>query len=121
MRQSGVLSAAGIYALEHHLPLLLQDHQNAQSIWETLSTCGLFRFDPTRPASNILRFTFASDGLDAGMFARECLERGVRVRDIGGNFIRVTTHLDVTAEDAATAANAMVEVATNLTRLSASS
>ncbi|EIN02195.1 aromatic amino acid beta-eliminating lyase/threonine aldolase [Paraburkholderia hospita] len=121
MRQSGVLAAAGIYALEHHLPLLAQDHQNTQTIWETLLTCGLFRFDPARPASNILRFTFASDSLDAGMFARQCLERGVRVRDIGGNYIRVTTHLDVTADDAATAANTMVEVARDLTRLSASS
>lgn len=120
MRQSGVLAAAGIYALDNHLPLLVQDHRNAQTIWEALSACGLFRFDPGRPDSNILRFTFTGDGMDAGLFARECLKRGVRIRDIGGNFIRVTTHLDVTPDDAAAAAKAMIEVAHALTRLSAS-
>lgn len=114
MRQSGVLAAAGLHALEHHLPLLQADHANAQAIWRTLSACGHFRFDPPAPASNILRFTFASPGLEAQTFARRCLAEGVRVRAIGDNFIRATTHLDVDAHQAQTAAQAMVRVACTL-------
>lgn len=118
MRQSGILAAAGLYALEHHIPLLADDHRNAQTIWARLSSCELFRFDPARPASNILRFSFAPDGPNSSRFVQRCLERGVRVRDIGANTIRVTTHLDVCAADAQTAADTMVDVAMELARAS---
>jgi len=111
MRQSGVLAAAGLYALEHHIEQLAIDHANAQSIWRALSACDLFCFDPPRPASNILRFSFGSDSVNAEAFAARCMAEGVRVRAIGGNFIRATTHLDVTAQAAATAAQTMLAVA----------
>ncbi|WP_059415318.1 threonine aldolase family protein [Cupriavidus basilensis] len=111
MRQSGVLAAAGLYALEHHVARLAADHANALAIWRILSACGLFRFDPPRPDSNILRFTFDAPAVRAEAFAERCLAEGVRVRAIGGNFIRATTHLDVAPREAEQAAHAMVAVA----------
>jgi threonine aldolase len=111
MRQSGVLAAAGLYALEHHIAQLETDNTNAQSIWRTLSASDLFRFDPAQPSSNILRFTFNPASIDAADFAARCLAEGVRVRAIGGNFIRATTHLDVSAQEAGTAARTMLSVA----------
>ncbi len=111
MRQSGVLAAAGLHALEHHVEQLVIDHENAQAIWRALSACDLFRFDPPRPASNILRFTFTSHSVGAEAFAGRCMAEGVRVRAIGGNFIRATTHLDVTTQAAAAAAKTMLAVA----------
>jgi threonine aldolase len=111
MRQSGILAAAGLYALEHNIEQLKTDHEHAQSIWLALSASDLFRFDPARPGSNILRFTFNAQSIDADVFAARCLAAGVRVRAIGNNFIRATTHLDVTAEDAAIASRTMLAVA----------
>jgi threonine aldolase len=111
MRQSGILAAAGLYALEHHIEQLKDDHAHAQAIWRTLSACDLFRFDPARPSTNILRFTFDPESINAERFAERCRSEGVRVRAIGGNFIRVTTHLDVTAQDAETASQIMLSVA----------
>jgi len=116
MRQSGVLAAAGLYALEHHLPQLETDNINAQSIWTTLSACDLFRFDPPRPSSNILRFTFASELIEADAYAKACLAEGVRLRAIGGNFIRATTHLDVSPQEAETAARTMLSVAQRMAK-----
>jgi threonine aldolase len=111
MRQSGILAAAGLYALEHHIEQLKADHAHAQSIWRALSACDLFRFDPEQPSSNILRFTFDPESINAELFAERCLSEGVRVRAIGGNFIRVTTHLDVSAQDADQAAQILLSVA----------
>jgi threonine aldolase len=111
MRQSGVLAAAGLYALEHNIAQLEADNTNAQSIWNTLSACELFRFDPVQPSSNILRFTFNAECIDAEDFATRCLAEGVRLRAIGGNFIRATTHLDVSAQQAETAAHTMLSIA----------
>jgi threonine aldolase len=114
MRQSGVLAAAGLYALEHHTEQLKIDNVNAQSIWNTLSASDLFRFDPVQPSSNILRFTFNSELITAETFAKRCLAEGVRIRALGGNFIRATTHLDVSAQEAETAARAMLAIAQDM-------
>lgn len=111
MRQSGVLAAAGLHALAHHVERLKDDHANARAIAQRLSDGPWFRFDPVEPASNMLRFRFPPGVLDAQAFADACLQRGVRVRPLEGNVIRVTTHLDVSAAQAVEAANVMLEVA----------
>jgi hypothetical protein len=59
----------------------------------------------------ILRFTFNAKSIDADAFARRCLAEGVRIRSIGGNFIRATTHLDVSTQEAQAAAQVMLHVA----------
>ena len=114
MRQSGILAAAGLYALEHHIEQLRTDHANARAIWRELSACDAFHFDPQEPGSNILRFGFASNAIRAAiradLFAQRCMEYGVRVRAIEGNFIRVTTHLGVTTEECQTAARTLLSV-----------
>ncbi|KJK20816.1 threonine aldolase [Burkholderiaceae bacterium 16] len=111
MRQSGVLAAAGLYALENHLEQLPRDHENAALIWRALAASQLFRFDPPVPQTNILRFAFSDARIDNAGFAGRCLERGVRVRAIDRGFVRVTTHLDISADMAAAAAATMLSVA----------
>ena len=69
MRQSGILAAAGLYALQYHIEQLKTDHAHAQQIWRTLSACDLFRFDPAQPSSNILRFSFDPESINAERFA----------------------------------------------------
>jgi threonine aldolase len=111
MRQSGVLAAAGLYALDNNIGQLELDHRNARLIWEKLSACAAIRFDPPSPSTNILRFTFSDEKISATTFAARCAAAGVRVRPIGGNFVRVTTHLDVSPAEAIVAADTMLAIA----------
>ena len=93
-RQAGVLAAAGLYAVEHHVDRLADDHANAQLIAEA---CGL---DPVEVETNIVVIP-TSDA--AGLVAR-CRAEGVLVGPVGSDVVRVVTHLDVSAADAKTAA-----------------
>ncbi len=105
MRQSGVLAAAGLHALEHHVARLADDHVNALAIWENLAESSALEFDPEKPATNILRFKFKNSSIRATDYVEACLAAGVRVRAVDSQYIRAMTHLDV-SKDAATAAAA---------------
>lgn len=94
MRQAGVVAAAGIYALQHNVARLADDHRNAQRLYEGLSK--LPRFRPLFPvATNILFFNV--EGYTPPQFAEEAHRHGVRFSAVGGA-IRAVTHLDVTSE-----------------------
>lgn len=116
LRQSGVLAAAGLYALDNHVERLAEDHQNARLIWARLRDSGLFAFDPEAPHTNILRFRLAETSHPASEFARRCRLAGVRIRAIDQRWLRVTTHLDVSQQSAALAADILVQAAAALSQ-----
>jgi threonine aldolase len=93
-RQAGVLAAAGLYAVDHHVDRLADDHENARVIAEA---CGV---DPADVDTNIVVVP-TTDA--AGLVAR-CKAEGVLVGAVGSDVVRVVTHLDVSATDAKTAA-----------------
>ncbi|WP_274533835.1 threonine aldolase family protein [Methylobacterium sp. Leaf399] len=95
MRQSGVLAAAGLYALDHHLDQLATDNAHIRLLHGVVADAPGLSFEPTAGQSNILCFSVRGLGVTAADFARACLAHDVRVRAIGGHQIRVTTHLDV--------------------------
>lgn len=95
MRQSGVLAAAGLYALDHHMTQLAEDNANAGRLHRAIADVPGLGFDPTAGQSNILCFTVEALGIPAAAFAAACLEEGVRVRAIGTHQIRATANLDV--------------------------
>jgi len=84
MRQVGMLAAAGLYALEHHVARLATDHAHAERLAEGLATAG---YDVT-PARTNMVFMASPPG-----FIEHCAARGVRL--IGGAQVRLVTHLDV--------------------------
>jgi len=98
MRQSGVLAAAGLYALDNHVERLADDHANAKHLWQALCRDPLFRFDPPAPTTNILRFRLSNSGINSAQFADLCLARGLKIRVLPDGYIRVMTHLDITAD-----------------------
>ncbi|MET0313854.1 MAG: threonine aldolase family protein [Hansschlegelia sp.] len=115
MRQSGVLAAAGLYALDHHVGQLKIDNDNAAALDAALRAIGGFVFDaPTQ--SNILRFSVERLGVSAEAFAAACLERGVRFRATGAHEVRATTHLDVDASGVAKAIEVARDAAAALRR-----
>ncbi len=100
MRQSGVLAAAGLYALEHNLERLPEDHANAKRLAEGLSEMPNVSLDVSRVQSNLVFFTVY--GM-SGNEARERIEaHGVRFSGSYG-MLRAVTHLDVSASDIDTA------------------
>jgi len=93
MRQAGILAAAGLYALEHNLKRLAEDHANARRLAEGLERLGV-RVDPP-PETNMVMFEIG----DVMGFLRETRARGLLVNPMKPGVFRAVTHLDVSAAD----------------------
>jgi len=93
MRQAGLLAAAGLHALEHHVEHLAEDHRNARRLAQGLAALGL-EVDPP-PQTNMVLFRAA----DVGRLWSALLERDVLINPVDRRTFRAVTHRDVTAED----------------------
>ncbi|MEO8137022.1 MAG: GntG family PLP-dependent aldolase [Betaproteobacteria bacterium] len=111
MRQVGVLSAAGSFALDHNLGRLVEDHANARRIGERLATSRRIVLDVATVQTNILVFGLASSAPDAATFVARAKGRGVLLFAFGPHKVRAVTHLDVTREQCERAAEVLVEIA----------
>jgi threonine aldolase len=100
MRQVGILAAAGLYALDHHVDRLADDHANARLLAEA---CGV---DPETVDTNIV--VVPRD--DAAAFVAAAKEGGVLLAPVGPRAVRLVTHLEVSAEDAKTAAGVLARL-----------
>ncbi|WGL53836.1 GntG family PLP-dependent aldolase [Nocardioides sp. BP30] len=94
MRQVGILAAAGLYALDHHLERLAEDHAHARLLAEA---CGV---DPVTVPTNIV----VAPREDAAGFVAAAREQGVLIGAVGAKAVRLVTHLDVSKADAERAA-----------------
>ncbi len=94
MRQSGHIAATGLYALDHHLDRLAEDHALAASIGARIVDMpGVARVLPVE--TNIVIFDIAEDGPTAKAVCAALLEKGVRIGAFGERRIRAVTHLGV--------------------------
>jgi threonine aldolase len=110
MRQAGVLAAAGLYALDHNVDRLADDHANARVIADRLATSGKVVLDRATVQTNILVFSLAADAPDAPTVVGRAKERGVQIFAFGPRTIRAVTHLDVSREECARAAGVLLEI-----------
>lgn len=90
MRQVGVLAAAGLYALDHHVDRLADDHTHARLLAEALGV------DPATVDTNIVVFEHP----DASGLVERARAEGVLMGTVGPRTVRLVTHLDVSAADA---------------------
>jgi len=111
MRQSGIFSAAGLYALDHNMDRLADDHANARTIGERLAASPRIVLDLATVQSNILVFSLAPEAPDSATLVARAKERGVLLFAFGPRTVRAVTHLDVTREQCARAAEVLVEIA----------
>jgi threonine aldolase len=100
MRQVGILAAAGLYALDHHIGRLADDHEHARLLAEA---CGV---DPSQVDTNIV----VVDVPDAAAVVASAREHDVLVSAVGPRALRLVTHLDVTRADVETAAAVLGKV-----------
>jgi threonine aldolase len=103
MRQSGILAAAALYALDHNVERLAEDHANARRLAERLAGVpGLFV--DTAPPSNIVMVDLAASLPPARELSRRLETRGILCLPFGERRLRLVTHLDVDGAGCARAA-----------------
>ena len=99
MRQAGIVAAAGIYALEHNVERLKQDHDNARSFAEALADLPGISLRNPKVETNLVFIDISGTGLDAATVSSRLLERGVRVGVEETHVMRAVFHLDIDAAD----------------------
>ena len=110
MRQVGIFAAAGLYGLDHHLERLAEDHANARLVADRLARSSRVRIDLERAETNIVVFELAAEAPDAATVVARAKERGVLIFAFGPRTLRAVTHLDVTREQCARAAEILVGI-----------
>ena len=110
MRQAGLFAAAGLYALDHHIDRLTDDHANAHAIAERLSASRRIELVPETVQTNILVFGLTADAPDAPTVVTRAKERGVLIFAFGPRTIRAVTHLDVSRDQCARAADVLLDI-----------
>lgn len=110
MRQAGILAAAGLYALEHHLPALGEDHANARLIAGRLA--GHPALEPGTPSveTNILICRLMPGATDAPTLCTRAAARGLLAYPFGPRILRLVTHRDVDRADCEHAATILLEL-----------
>jgi threonine aldolase len=96
MRQAGIIAAAGVYALRHHVDRLAEDHERARRLARGLAALPGVTLDPERVETNIVVFDVSGTGLSGEVFAARTLaSHGVRFSVLGPTTVRAVTHLDI--------------------------
>jgi threonine aldolase len=110
LRQAGIYAAAGLYALEHNVDRLADDHANARVLGERLAKSPRVALDLATLQTNILVFRLGPDAPDAASVVTQARARGVLIFAFGPRTVRAVTHLDVSAEQCARAAGILVDI-----------
>jgi threonine aldolase len=98
MRQAGIIAAACLYALDHHVERLAEDHENARALAEGLAEIPGIDLDPTTVETNIAWFDVRGP-MSAPDLAAALEDRGVLIGAFGPTRMRAVTHLDVDRAD----------------------
>lgn len=109
MRQAGIMAAAGLYALDHHVERLAADHENAAALARGIAEIPGLTVEPSQ--TNMVFFDVAATGLDAMAFCRASMELGLLVSPAGATRIRAVTHLDFPASALPRALNIIRSIA----------
>ena len=107
MRQAGIIAAAGVYALEHNVDRLAEDHDNAKRFARLIAQIDGIGIDADTIETNMIYFDVAGTGLTAPQVSERLLEHGVRIGAMGDHLMRAVTHLDVDTDGVEEAARAL--------------
>jgi threonine aldolase len=98
MRQAGVVAAAALYALGHHVERLAEDHARARRLAEGLAAAGL-PVDPDEVECNFVGLPVAPLGLETAEARARIRAQGVLVGGLRPGLLRLATYLGVGDED----------------------
>jgi threonine aldolase len=105
MRQAGILAAGGLWALEHHVGRLADDHARARSVAQAVAKVAPDVVDPERVETNIVILDVGAVGWSAAQFVAAAGERGLRMYATDARSVRMVWHLDVGDDDTVYAAD----------------
>ncbi|MGZ0146698.1 threonine aldolase family protein [Kribbella sp. WER1] len=109
-RQAGVLAAAGMYAVEHNVERLAEDHANARAIASVLADAAPGSVKPEQVETNIVVVDLAGTGHTVPSVVAGARDAGVLVGGVGATQLRIVTHLDASAADCRTAAESLARL-----------
>jgi len=99
MRQAGIVAAAGVFALRHHIDRLAVDHENAKLLARGLAEIHGITLNPDEVETNIVIFGIDKTGRSAREIADELLIHGLRVSVVNPSHLRAVAHLDISRRD----------------------
>lgn len=120
MRQSGIIAAGALYALENNIERLKDDHLAAQVIADAVQQSPGLHLDPDHVDTNIVIFKIDESLADAPTFCKQLNEAGVWVFPFSHCHVRVVTHSDVTIDECRQAGTIIRELSEQLSNLSTS-
>lgn len=104
MRQSGIIAAGALFALEHNFDRLAEDHQNAKILADAIEQNPHFTLDPTPVQTNIVIFRVDPAFASANLIVSQLEAHGIRSLPFSREHVRLVTHLHITESDAQQAA-----------------
>jgi threonine aldolase len=110
LRQAGILAAAGIYALQHHIDRMAEDHANARLFAERIVAIPGIEVDLPGVQTNMVFFDVAGTGLSAAEISKKLEQHGILIGALEQTRLRAVTHLDVTRADIETAVAPLREI-----------
>lgn len=115
MRQAGIIAAAGLYALEHQVERMAEDHTNAKRLANGIVGAPGIAIDPDGVETNMVRFDVAQLNVSSRQFGEQLLaEYGIRVSTPGPTLVRLIPHLGISEADVDDAASAIQKLAEKL-------
>ncbi len=99
MRQAGIIAAAGVFALRHHVDRLVADHENASFLGRGLAELRGITLDPKEVETNIVIFDISKSGRTGREIADQLLIHGLRMSVVSPTRLRAVTHLDISRRD----------------------
>jgi threonine aldolase len=111
MRQAGIIAAGALYALEHHVERLAEDHANARLLAQAVRAVQGLKLDPEVVDTNIVIFDVDPELGTAAAFCARLRDEGVWMYPIAPQRIRAVTHLDVSREQVQHAAEVLQDTA----------
>ncbi len=111
LRQAGICAAACLYALDHNVERLAEDHANAGLLAQGLARIPGLAVD--EPETNLVFFDTRATGLSADTLADKVRSDGVMLSTVGMHRVRACTHLDVTADGVEIAMRAIARAVAN--------
>ena len=112
MRQAGIIAAGALYALDHHIERLAEDHEKARVFADAIRKTPGLTLDPEVVETNIVIFNVAPTLGTAAEFTAKLREKGVLLHTVGRQRIRAVTHLDVSLDEVRHAGKLIGEIAT---------
>lgn len=111
MRQAGIVAAGALHAVRHHRERLPEDHHAARRLGEAIEECAPFSIRGGQIDTNIVIFEIDPSWGTATSLRDSLHARGILCMAVGGQAVRLVTHLDVTSEQIDEACGAIREIA----------